>query len=137
MFYQSEARLAPINRLEPKIGSAKSPRIVEIVCRLADTVCEPHKMKVEPSDDVIFQPLKDEIILLNMKTQKYFGLDDVGSDIWRLLVECGDLETVADRMIAEYDADRDTIRKDLGILIDRLLEAGLLKTVESAGSVSG
>src|SRR5215469_1343592 len=46
--------------------------------------------KMTPSDDVIFQPLHDEIVLLNMKTQQYYALDDVGSDMWNRLVQYGD-----------------------------------------------
>jgi hypothetical protein len=84
-------------------------------------------VRVQPGDDVIFQPLHDEIVLLNMSNQEYFGLDDVGAAMWKLLVEHGDLETVADRMVAEYDVDRNTVRKDLGILVERLLAAGLLR----------
>ncbi len=57
--------------------------------------------RVQPDDDVIYQALKDEIVLLNMKNQQYFGLDDVGSDMWKLLVEYGDVETVAERLSAE------------------------------------
>ena len=84
--------------------------------------------RVEPGDEVIFQALKDEMVLLNMHTQQYFGLNDVGSDMWRLLVEHGDVETVADRLCAEYDVEPATLRSDLAGLVRRLVEAGLLKT---------
>lgn len=87
--------------------------------------------RVEPGDDVIYQALKDEIVLLNMKDQRYFGLDDVGSAMWKLLVEHGDVETVADRLSAEYDVDRATVRADLGVLIRNLMAAGLLKWADA------
>lgn len=83
--------------------------------------------RVEKGDDVIYQALQNEIVLLNIKNQQYFGLDDVGSDMWKLLVEHGDVETVADRMSAEYDVDRATVREDLEALIRNLMAAGLLK----------
>jgi hypothetical protein len=86
--------------------------------------------RVQPADDVIYQALQDEIVLLNMKDQQYFGLDDVGSDMWKLLVEYGDVETVADRLCAEYDVDGATVREDLGVLIGNLLTAGLLKIAD-------
>jgi Coenzyme PQQ synthesis protein D (PqqD) len=92
--------------------------------------------RVEPSDDVIFQALKGELILLNLKSQQYFGLDDVGSDMWKLLVEYGDVETVADRLSAEYAVDRATAREDLGVLIGRLMDAGLLKAAQTSEQIS-
>lgn len=85
--------------------------------------------RVAPCDDVIYQALHDELILLNMKSQQYFGLDDVGSDMWKLLVEHGDVEVVADRISEQYHTDRETVRNDLAVLVDRLIAAGLLKEV--------
>jgi predicted transcriptional regulator len=84
--------------------------------------------RVEPGDDVIYHAVQNEFVLLNLKNQQYFGLDDVGSEMWKLLIEHGDVETVADRLSAEYDVDRATVREDLGVLIQHLLAAGLLKT---------
>lgn len=89
---------------------------------------------VEPGDEVIFQPLHDEMVLLNMKTQEYFGLDDVGAEMWNLLVQHGDVEQVAAILTERYDVDRETLRRDLVALIGRLLEAGLLKAGNAANS---
>lgn len=88
---------------------------------------------VEPEDEVIFQALHDEMVLLNMKTQEYFGLDDVGSEMWNLLVEHGNVEKVVAVLADRYNVDQDTLRRDTLILIGRLMEAGLLK----AGNASG
>jgi len=95
--------------------------------------------RVEKGDDVIYQALQNEIVLLDMKTQQYFGLDDVGSDMWKLLVEHGEVETVVDRLSAEYDVDRATVRKDLEVLIQNLMAAGLLKAADAPeqGTVRG
>lgn len=84
-------------------------------------------MRVEPSDDVIFQPLQDEIVLLNMKTQQYFALDDVGSDMWRSLLKYGDTDAVANTLTAVYEVEKEKLLIDLNGLVERLLAAGLLK----------
>ena len=51
--------------------------------------------RVRPTDDVIFQTVRDEAVLLNLKSQQYYGLDAVGSRMWGLLVDLGDLSSVA------------------------------------------
>jgi hypothetical protein len=89
--------------------------------------------KVEPSDDVIYQDLQDEMVLLNMGDQQYFGLDDVGSSMWKLLAEHGDVDTVAERLCAEYEVDAETVRKDLDVLVRNLIAAGLLKAADAPG----
>jgi hypothetical protein len=40
-------------------------------------------------DDVVFHDLQGELVLLNLKTGVYFGLDSVGTRIWHLIREHG------------------------------------------------
>ena len=41
--------------------------------------------RVSVNDDVLFQELDGEGVLLNLKTGVYFGLDSVGARVWQLL----------------------------------------------------
>ncbi len=86
---------------------------------------------VEIGDAVIFQKLHDEVVVLNMTTQEYFGLDDVGAAMWDLLVELGDIDAVAQRLTANYAVDQERVLTDLQVLVGDLLAAGLLKTAPS------
>jgi hypothetical protein len=90
--------------------------------------------RFEPAEDVIYENLQDEIVLLNMNTQQYFSLDDVGSDMWKLLVQHGDVETVTNCLCEAYEVDRVTVEKDLEALIGNLVGRGLLKSVISNSS---
>lgn len=67
------------------------------------------------------------MVLLNMKSQEYFGLDDVGSEMWNLLVQHGNVDTVVAVLAERYNVDQETLQRDLAALIGRLMEAGLLK----------
>lgn len=93
-------------------------------------------LRLEPSEDVIFHALNNELVLLNLKTQQYFALNDIGTDMWNRLVEYGDLETVARLLSAEYEVDLETLRKDLQNLVGRLQAAGLLKTGDACAQGS-
>lgn len=88
--------------------------------------------RVEIGDEAIYQALHDEVVLLNLKSQQYFGLNDVGSEMWRLLIQYGDVETVAHKICEDYDADPEVVRKDLELLIERLMAASLLKPAGGA-----
>ena len=78
------------------------------------------------SADVMQQVLGDEIVLLDMKGEQYFGLDPVGARIWTLLDGRRSLEDVLAMLHAEYDADRDVLGSDLLLLAQSLLDAGLV-----------
>jgi hypothetical protein len=88
----------------------------------------PLPSRVGISPNVLFQDLGGESVLLNLDNDRYYGLDDVGTKMWQLMAEHGDIETVVERLLAAYPGETDapTVRRDLGDLIARLTEAGLL-----------
>lgn len=86
-------------------------------------------MRVTPGDDVVWQQLEEETVLLAIGSGRYYRLDPVGSRMWALLDELGDLDRVSERMLAEWDADPQRLRSDLDALVAQLAEAKLL-TVE-------
>lgn len=99
-------------------------------------------MSLSPSSSVsigeaaIFQYLQNEAVLLNMASQQYFALDEAGAEMWRLLMEDGDPESVVRRLSGIYEADEATLRRDLEGLIERLIDAGLLRKCEPGASDS-
>lgn len=82
---------------------------------------------VQIGDSVLYQTLKDEVVLLNMSDQRYYGLNDTGSRMWELLLELRNVSAVEDRLFAEFDTDRGSIRDDLEQLVSKMLEKDLLK----------
>ena len=77
-------------------------------------------------DDVIFRELDGEAVVLNLDTGIYFGLDAVGTRIWRLLEERKPLKTVLETLVDEYDAPPERLRNDLLAFVERLSGKGLL-----------
>ena len=83
--------------------------------------------KATPSDDVLVQEVGGESVLLDLASERYFGLDPVGTRIWALLGEHGSLQTINDTLCEEFDAEPARIRSDLLALVGELAEAGLVK----------
>jgi hypothetical protein len=77
-------------------------------------------------DEVIFRELDGEAVVLNLDTGIYFGLDAVGTRIWRLLEERKPLKAVLDTLIDEYEAPPDRLQRDLLAFVERLDTKGLL-----------
>lgn len=80
---------------------------------------------VAPSDDAVFREMDGESVLLNLETGMYFGLDEVGTRVWRLAADNGSLRAVRERLVEEYDADPATIERDLLALAEALVSKGL------------
>ena len=85
--------------------------------------------------EVLSREVRDETVLLNLKSEEYFGLDAVGTRMWQVISETGDPETVIDRLLPEYEVEEEQLRKDLAALLQRLRSAGLLAVAE--GDESG
>lgn len=76
--------------------------------------------------DVMMQELDGEAVILNLKSEMYFGLDDVGTRMWTLLSESPSIQAAFDTLANEYDVEENTLRNDLTQLLHNLSEHGLL-----------
>ncbi|MEO5595971.1 MAG: PqqD family protein [Lysobacteraceae bacterium] len=82
--------------------------------------------RAAPSSDVLFQEVGGEAVLLNLDSERYFGLDPVGTRIWSLLGEDSGLQHAHATLCSEYDAPAATLEADLLALVGQLAEAGLV-----------
>lgn len=76
---------------------------------------------------VLFQDLDGEGVLLDLATETYYGLDDVGTRIWSVLTAAPTIEVGLASLIAEYAVAEDVLRRDVASLVGSLLERGLVE----------
>ncbi|HET7145384.1 MAG TPA: PqqD family protein [Anaerolineales bacterium] len=77
---------------------------------------------------VSFSVVGDDAFLLNTQTNKYFGLEKVGTRLWELLNEGRSLKTAHQIILSEYEVDPVQLEKDILELINHLLENSLVET---------
>lgn len=82
------------------------------------------------SDDVVAREVGGELVLLDLASGLYFGLDPVGGRVWQTLSETSaTLGELVDVIEAEFDAPRDVIEQDLVQLLDDLTGRELVAAV--------
>jgi hypothetical protein len=86
----------------------------------------PFDSRVRVPDDILVSHLDGESVLLNLRSECYFGLDDRGTRVWNLLTS-GTIQSVYETLLAEYDVDPETCRLDLTELLDSLVQQGLVE----------
>jgi hypothetical protein len=79
------------------------------------------------SPDVISQEVSGETVLLDLESENYFGLDEVGTRIWQLIKETNDLEAIFNTLLAEYDVSEERLRDDLDVLLGEIAGLGLVQ----------
>jgi hypothetical protein len=86
-----------------------------------------HSVLVKP--DILVQELEGEIVLLNLESEEYFGLDAVGSSMWLTLKDADSVQGAYDRLLEQYDVEPEQLKADFLELIEKCLQHGLLEVV--------
>jgi hypothetical protein len=87
--------------------------------------------KMTIPETVFAQEIEGEVVLLDMASENYFGLDAIGSEIWSLLKEGKTLQEAYDVLLADYEVTPDELQHDLEAFVTKLLEAGLVSFADS------
>ena len=81
---------------------------------------------VSVPDGVMFRELDGEAVILNVNTEHYFGLDEVGTRIWMVLTTAESIQAGIETLLEEYDVERDRLENDIRELLAQLIEHGLI-----------
>jgi hypothetical protein len=75
--------------------------------------------------------LGEEVILLHLENGLYFGLENVGARIWKLLqkpVRVGEIERV---LLEEYDVEPEKCHEEVVGLLNKLVDQNLVEVTDS------
>jgi len=84
------------------------------------------KSAINIPQDVVFQQLDGEAIVLNLTTGQTCNLDEIGARMWELLSKHAAIEPAYLALLDEYDVQQDRLKADLIELVDNLAAHGLL-----------
>ena len=87
----------------------------------------PTTSKISVPDGVLVQELQGESVLLNVNTENYYGLDEVGTRMWSVLREAPSIADAIDTLLDEYEVERATLESDVSDLLAELLEKKLIE----------
>jgi hypothetical protein len=89
------------------------------------------KSRVKVASSIYARPFGSELVLLDFGRGEYFGLDDVGADIWRRC-EAGDsLAAIASTIVERYEVPYEAALRDIVALVTHMRDKGLLAIVPS------
>lgn len=80
------------------------------------------------SPDVLTQEVDQETVLLDMKSENYFGLNDVGRCALEILKTGADMDTLVSSLLKVYEVEKVQLENDIRDLLQELLDAGLIQT---------
>jgi len=83
--------------------------------------------KVSAAPETMINEVGGEAVLLNLKSECYYGLDDVGTSMWKALTSGGTIEEAYRSLMDEFEVDGEQLRRDFLALIEKLSEQELIE----------
>ena len=83
-----------------------------------------------PSPNVLARTVGDELVLLDLQSELYFGLDQVAAAMWTAICEHGNVQAAHGALVEMFDVDEDTLRADLEELVGQLVDNQLLRVAD-------
>lgn len=81
---------------------------------------------VRPARDVIAAEREGLAVLLDLRRDVYFSLDEVGTVVWHEIEQGHGVAEAAARVCEEYDAPRDAAQHDVERFVAELVARGLV-----------
>ena len=87
---------------------------------------EDHR-EVRVPDHVLVRAVDEELVLLNLDNEQYYGLDEVGAAMWGAVTTEATIEGAVQLLVARFDTDTETLGRDLRELLEQLSARGLVE----------
>jgi len=88
-----------------------------------------YAMKISVPKHVLVRVFENESVILNLNTEFYHGLDDVGSRMWTALTHSASIQEAFESLISEYDVEPAQLRHDLDDFLEKLGQRGMVEFV--------
>lgn len=86
--------------------------------------------EIRVSPDVISQEVFfSETLLMDVKTMAYFGLDALGTSLWKRIVKGDEPRKLVDELTAEFEIDREIAQRKCAGILFALQKTGLVTLV--------
>jgi hypothetical protein len=82
---------------------------------------------VRIAKDAVSCQLGDETAILNVHSGEYYGLDEVGTSVWKMIGQSVTVAEIVREISSEYDVDPAQCEGDLISLIGKLVVHGLVE----------
>jgi hypothetical protein len=84
------------------------------------------RRRLSISPDAVSRRLADEVVVVNLKSNRIFSLNPTGARYWELLESGAKREQIESKLAEEFDVESDQLRREIDELETKLLEEGLV-----------
>lgn len=86
---------------------------------------------LQRNPDMVAANLDGDLVMMNEKLGRYYGISGVGARAWELLEAPASVDDLVQNICQEYDIDSDTCRLDIMLFVQELMKANLIEPVNT------
>lgn len=90
------------------------------------TTNDTNNQAITVGNSVLFQEVGGEVVLLDIESGEYYGLNEVGSRIWTLIQEERTESGILSTMLKEYDVSEFVLASDIKQFLTKLQAKGII-----------
>jgi len=76
---------------------------------------------------IVQSKIGEEVVMLDMDSGFYFGLNSVASVIWGILANAIGFEALIDQLMTQFDVERALCEADTLELLDQMLDKNIIR----------
>ena len=81
---------------------------------------------VSRNPQIISSKMDNEVVMMSVEKGNYYGLNQVGSEIWEKLNEPLTVTDLCSKLLIEYNVEREQCERDVMPYLEKLVEEGLI-----------
>jgi len=83
--------------------------------------------RIKRSDRLLTSSIADELVMFDTEKGKYYGLNDIATEIWNNLENPLTVDELCNQLTDEFEVSREQCLKDLLTFLPGLLKKGLIE----------
>jgi Coenzyme PQQ synthesis protein D (PqqD) len=77
-------------------------------------------------DDVQWRRMGDEVVILDLRTARYFSLNETGTRLWSLIVAGASADRLVEELVGAWAVDRAAAERDVEAFLASLRDRDLV-----------
>jgi len=81
---------------------------------------------ISRNDGIVFNKLDDELVMMSIENGEYYGLDNIGAQIWEIIQQPTKFSEIVLKLMGKYDVSEETCIADIQEFLSELLGKNLI-----------
>ncbi|MEY8197633.1 MAG: lasso peptide biosynthesis PqqD family chaperone [Colwellia sp.] len=82
--------------------------------------------KLSRTSSAVASELDNEVVMMSIEQGEYYGLGQVGSQLWRLMEQPTSVQHIIEQLMAQYDVSFEQCQQDVTPFLTQLHHKGLI-----------